>query len=86
MAAAEAWDTLTIMDALSALFPYLAPYLVVLALLATFAMLIAGVFTMIRRDKHDPRLANKLMRARIAFQALALILIALSFVLFKLQD
>ncbi len=82
MAAAEAWDTLTAMDALSALFPYL----VVLALLATFAVLIAGVFTMIRRDKHDPRLANKMMRARIAFQALALILIALSFVLFKLKD
>ncbi len=82
MAGAEAWDTLTAMDALSALFPYL----VGLAVLATLAVLIAGVVTMTRRDKHDPRLANKLMRARVAFQALALVLIALSFLLFKLKD
>ncbi len=82
MAGAEAWDTLTAMDALSALFPYL----VGLAVLATLAVLIAGVLTMFRRDKHDPRLANKLMRARIALQALALVLIALSFMLFKLKD
>jgi hypothetical protein len=54
--------------------------------LATLAVLIAGIFTMTRRDKHDPRLANKLMRARVAFQALALVLIALSFLLFKLKD
>ena len=82
MAAAEAWDTLTIMDALSALFPYL----VALAVLATLAVLIAGVVTMMRRDKHDPRLANKLMRARIALQALTLVLIALSYLVFKLKD
>ncbi len=82
MAGAEAWDTLTAMDALSALFPNL----VALAVLATLAVLIAGVFTMTRRDKHDPRLANKLMRARVAIQALALVLIALSYLVFKLKD
>ncbi len=82
MAGAGAWDTLTIMDALSALFPYL----VGLAVLATLAVLIAGVATMFRRGKHDPRLANKLMRARVAIQALALVLIALSYLVFKLKD
>ncbi len=81
MATAKAWDTLTIMDALSALLPVL----VGLAVLATFAVLIAGVFTLTRREEHDPRLANKLMRARVALQALALVLIALSFLLFKLK-
>ena len=82
MAGAEAWDTLRAMDALSALFPYL----VGLAVLATFAVLIAGVVTMARRDKPDPRFANKLMRARIALQALTLVLIALSYLVFKLKD
>lgn len=82
MAGAEAWDTLTAMDALSALFPYL----VGLAVLATLAVLIAGILTMFRRDDHDPRLANKLMRARIALQALTLVLIALSYLVFKLKD
>ncbi len=82
MAAAGAWDTLTAMDALSALFPYL----VGLAVLATLAVLIAGILTMFRRDNHDPRLANKLMRARVALQAPALVLIAHSFLLLKLTD
>ncbi len=81
MAAAGAWDTLTEMEALSTLFPVL----VTLAVLATLAVLIAGVFTMARGDKHDPRLANKLMRARVALQALTLVLIALSYLAFKLK-
>ena len=82
MAGAEAWDTLSAMDALSAVFPYL----VALAVLATLAVLIAGVVPMARRDKHDPRLANKLMRARVGLQALTLVLIALSYLAFKLKD
>ena len=49
--------------------------LLVLAMLAVLGVLGAGVVTMIRGG--NPRLSNRLMQGRVAFQALALVLLAL---------
>lgn len=49
--------------------------LLVLAMLATLGVLGMGVVQMIRGG--DPRRSNRLMQSRVAFQALALLLLAL---------
>lgn len=46
----------------------------VLALLATFAVLLMGVFNLLKKD-HDPRKSNRLMRYRVILQAGAVALI-----------
>ena len=46
----------------------------VLALLATLAVLFMGVLNLLKKD-HDPRKANRLMRYRVIFQAGAVALI-----------
>ncbi len=48
----------------------------VLALLATFAVLLMGVFNLLKKD-HDPRKSNRLMRYRVILQAGAVALIFL---------
>lgn len=49
--------------------------LLVLAMLGVLGVLGFGVVTMIRGG--NPRLSNKLMQGRVAFQAVALVLLAL---------
>ncbi len=45
--------------------------LVIFALAATLAVLLAGVVAMLRGGEFNAKYGNKLMRARIAMQALA---------------
>jgi hypothetical protein len=56
--------------------------LVVAALIATLAVLLAGVVTMAKGGAFNRKWGNKLMRARIAMQALA---VTLMFALFLLN-
>ena len=53
----------------------------VIALLGTLAVLIAGVVAMMRGGEFNRKYGNKLMRARIAMQALAVALLFLLFLL-----
>jgi hypothetical protein len=55
-----------------------APYLVVGALIAVVAVLLAGVFTMARGGAFNKKYGNKLMRARVVLQALAVLAIAVA--------
>ncbi len=56
--------------------------LVVVALVATLAVLLAGVVAMAKGGAFDRKWGNKLMRARVAMQALA---VTLMFALFLLN-
>ncbi len=49
--------------------------LVVIALAGTLAVLFAGVFTMARGGEFSRKWGNKLMRARVATQGLAILLL-----------
>jgi len=44
---------------------------VIVALIATFAVLLAGIIAMMRGGEFNEKYGNKLMRARITMQALA---------------
>lgn len=55
-----------------------APYLVVGALIAVVAVLLAGIFTMARGGAFNKKYGNKLMRARVVLQALAVLAIAVA--------
>ena len=54
-----------------------------IAMLITLGVLFAGVITMARGGETDRRYANKLMRARIIAQAVALALFAIAMLLAK---
>ena len=56
------------------------PWLVILAVGATLAVLVAGAISMLRHGKVDARTSNRLMRYRVMFQLAAVLLIALAFV------
>lgn len=56
--------------------------LVILALFATVAVLLAGVVAMLRGGAFNAKYGNKLMRARIAMQALA---VGLMFVIYLIN-
>jgi hypothetical protein len=56
------------------------PWLVMLAVGATLVVLIAGIITMLRHGKVDARTSNKLMRYRVLFQLIAILLIAAAFI------
>ena len=56
--------------------------LIIAALAATVIVLIAGVIAMLRGGEFNRKYGNKLMRARVAVQALA---IALMFVLYLIN-
>ena len=47
-----------------------------MAILTTVGVLIVGLFAMARGGKFNSKYSNKLMRARIIFQFLAVVLIA----------
>ncbi len=47
---------------------------VIVALVATLAVLLAGVIAMLRGGDFNAKFGNKLMRARVAMQALAVAL------------
>ncbi len=55
--------------------------LVVIALVATLAVLLAGVVTMAKGGAFNRKWGNKLMRARVARQALAVLLMVALFLL-----
>lgn len=55
--------------------------LVVLALVATFGVLVFGLVAMARGGEFNQRYGNKLMRARVLLQGLALLLFAILMVL-----
>jgi hypothetical protein len=55
--------------------------LVVAALIATLAVLLAGVVTMAKGGAFNRKWGNKLMRARLAMQALAVMLMFALFLL-----
>jgi hypothetical protein len=56
------------------------PWLVMRAVGATLVVLIAGIITMLRHGKVDARTSNKLMRYRVLFQLIAILLIAAAFI------
>jgi len=49
-------------------------FLLVFALIATAGALIAGLFQMFKEDKKASEKSNKMMRLRILFQALAILI------------
>ena len=51
--------------------------LVIIAMLATLGVLLAGVIGMATGGDFNRRYANKLMRARVLFQAIAVLLFAI---------
>ena len=55
------------------------PWLVILAVGATFAVLVMGVLSMLKGGEFNAKYGNKLMRLRIGFQFAAVALIALAF-------
>ena len=55
------------------------PWLVILAVGATLTVLIVGVVAMLRQGKFNERHSNTLMRLRVLFQFIAVMLIALAF-------
>ena len=52
-----------------------------LALFATFAILVLGVVSMIKGDAFNAKYGNKLMRARIVIQVVAVALLAAFFLI-----
>ena len=55
--------------------------LLVVALVGTLAMLIAGLVAMMRGGEFNRKYGNKLMRARVAMQALAIALMLILFLI-----
>ena len=54
------------------------PFLIALAALATFGILIVGMFSMIRGGEFNRKYGNKLMQYRVVAQAIALALVMLA--------
>lgn len=57
------------------------PWLVILAVGATLLVLVIGVLAMLRQGAFNARHSNRLMRWRILFQFVAIMLIALAFLI-----
>lgn len=55
------------------------PYLIVIAVAATFGALALGLISMARGGSFDARNANRLMRLRIILQFTAIILVGIAF-------
>ena len=53
------------------------PYLIFIFLFFVFLVLIIGIVSMLRGGEFNNKWGNKLMRARVAFQAISVILIVL---------
>lgn len=58
--------------------------LIMIALAIVAAILVAGLVNMFRGTEDDRSLSNKLMRARVVFQLIAILVIA--FAVFFLRD
>jgi hypothetical protein len=56
-------------------------FLIVIAMLATLGVLVAGIIGMFRGN--DPKRSNKLMQSRVLLQAVALVLFALFMAIYK---
>ncbi|PPR29957.1 MAG: hypothetical protein CFH32_00727 [Alphaproteobacteria bacterium MarineAlpha9_Bin2] len=56
---------------------------ILLVLLAVFIVLIVGIISMLRGGNFNKKWGNKLMRARVVLQALAVILILLTVIFFS---
>jgi hypothetical protein len=59
------------------------PVLIVIAVVATFVVLLSGVVSMVRGGTFNRAHGNKLMRLRVATQAVAIGLLGLAFFLSK---
>ncbi|MEJ2120908.1 MAG: twin transmembrane helix small protein [Alphaproteobacteria bacterium] len=60
-----------------------APVLMVILLAAVLAVLLVGVFAMARGGAFNAKYSNKLMRARVALQALAILLLGIIWLAFR---
>ncbi len=60
-----------------------APVLMVILLAAVVAVLLVGVFAMARGGAFNAKYSNKLMRARVALQALAILLLGIIWLAFR---
>ncbi len=56
-------------------------WLVILAVIATFVVLVIGVISMIKGGSFNAKYGNKLMRYRVVAQLSAIVLIAAAFLL-----
>ena len=59
------------------------PYLIFIFLFAVFIVLTTGIITMLRGGDFNKKWGNKLMRARVILQAIAVLLIVLLGIIFS---
>ncbi len=59
------------------------PYLIFIFLFAVFIVLTTGIITMLRGGDFNKKWGNKLMRARVILQAIAVLLIVLLGIFFS---
>ena len=59
------------------------PYLILVVLFAVLIVLFIGIISMLKGGEFNKRWSNKLMRARVFLQALAIILILITAYLFS---
>ena len=59
------------------------PFIIITVLIAVLIVLLIGIISMLKGGEFNKRWGNKLMRARVALQGLAIILILLTVYLFS---
>ena len=59
------------------------PFIILTVLIAVLIVLLIGIISMLKGGEFNKRWGNKLMRARVALQGLAIILILLTAYLFS---
>ena len=59
------------------------PFIIITVLIAVLIVLLIGIISMLKGGEFNKRWGNKLMRARVALQGLAIILILLMAYLFS---
>jgi len=60
------------------------PYLILVVLFAVLIVLFIGIISMLKGGEFNKRWSNKLMRARVFLQALAIVLILITAYLFSI--
>lgn len=55
------------------------PYLILIAMVATVGVLAFGLVSMVRGGDFDARNSNRLMRLRVMFQFIAIVLLGIAF-------
>ncbi|MDB9761504.1 twin transmembrane helix small protein [Alphaproteobacteria bacterium] len=58
------------------------PFIIIIVLIAVLIVLLIGIISMLKGGEFNKKWGNKLMRARVALQGLAIILILLTAYLF----